>query len=103
YQDYFGSGHKLLTQIEFDYEILHRFGTVAVGAGIGYFSVSGNSPMLNGMPSGDDSTFKVIPLSVSAIYRFDYLLERRNIPLVPFGKLGRDCADWQHHGGNRDD
>jgi hypothetical protein len=72
------------------------------GTANGYFSVSGNSPVANGSgrPSGDQSTFKIIPVSVSAIYRFDYFLEKRGFPLVPFGKLGLDWAYWQITDGN---
>jgi hypothetical protein len=102
YQDYYGSGNKLLTQIELDYEIIHSIGTIAVGAGLGYFSVSGTAPVASGtgLPSGDQSTMKVIPVSVSAVYRFDYFLERRGFPLVPFGKAGLDWAYWQITDGN---
>jgi hypothetical protein len=102
YQEYFGSGSKLLTQMEFDYEILHRIGTVAVGLGLGYFSVSAPSPVASGtgMLSADESTFKVVPLSLSAIYRFDYFLELKKFPLVPYGKLGLDWAYWQITDGN---
>jgi len=102
YRDYYGSDNHLLTATEFDYEILHRFGTVAVGAGLSYYSVSANSPVANGsgQPSGDQSTFKIFPLSVSAIYRFDYFLETRGFPLVPFGKVGLDWAYWQITDGN---
>ena len=102
YQDFYGDGARLLTQTEFDYEILHRFGTVAVGAGLGYFSASATSPVGSGtgLPSIDQSTLKVIPLSVSAVYRFDYFLETRRFPLVPFGKLGLDWAYWQITDGN---
>jgi hypothetical protein len=102
YQDYYGSGDKLLTQIELDYEIIHSIGTIAVGAGLGYFSVSGTAPVASGtgLPSGDQSTMKVIPVSVSAVYRFDYFLERRGFPLVPFGKAGLDWAYWQITDGN---
>ncbi|HMF40633.1 MAG TPA: MXAN_2562 family outer membrane beta-barrel protein [Polyangia bacterium] len=102
YQDFFGSGNHLMTQIEVDYEIYHRFGTIAVGTGVGYFSVTGTSPVANGtgLPSGDHSTMKVIPVSFSAVYRFDYFQERRNIPLVPYGKAGLDWAYWQITDGN---
>ena len=102
YRDYYGNGAHLMTQMELDYEILHRFGTLAAGVGIGYFSVSATSPVANGtgLPSGDQSTFKIIPLSASAVYRFDYFLEQRKIPLVPFGKLGLDWAYWQITDGN---
>jgi hypothetical protein len=52
------------------------------------------------LPSIDKSTLKIIPVSVSAIYRFDYFLETRRFPLVPFGKLGLDWAYWQITDGN---
>jgi hypothetical protein len=102
YQDFFGSGSKLLTQIEFDYELYHGYGTAAVGLGVGYFQVSGSSPLANGsgLLSGDKSTLKVVPVSLSAVYRFDYFLEQRNFPLVPYAKLGLDWAYWQITDGN---
>jgi len=102
YRDYYGTDSHLMTQLEVDYEILHHIGTVAAGAGIGYFSVSGVSPVASGtgLPSGDQSTMKIIPISVSAIYRFDYFLEKKGFPLVPFGKLGLDWAYWQVTDGN---
>lgn len=102
YRDYFGDSQKLLSQFEFEYEILHRFGTVAVGVGVGYFNVSANSPVADGTgaPSGDSSSLSLIPGSVSAIYRFDYFLEERRFPLVPFGKLGLDYTYWRITDGN---
>jgi hypothetical protein len=102
YQQYFGSGHDLLTRIELDYQFWHRFGSIAAGLGVGYFSVTGDAPIANdlGVISGDTSQLKVIPFSLSAIYRFDYFLETRGFPLVPFGKLGLDYAYWQITDGN---
>jgi hypothetical protein len=102
YQDFFGSGNKLLTQIEFDYELWHRLGTIAVGAGVGYFSASAPAPLGTGtgLSSNDSSTFKIVPVSVSAVYRFDYFLETRGFPVVPFGKLGLNWAYWQITDGN---
>ncbi len=45
---------------------------------------------------------KVVPVRLSAVYRFDYFLEERSFPLVPFGKLGLDWAYWQITDGNGD-
>ncbi len=53
-----------------------------------------------GLPSGDTSELKVVPFSLSAVYRFDYFLQTRDIPLVPFGKVGLDWAYWQITDGN---
>ena len=102
YKDYFGSGQNLLTRIELDYQFWHRYGSIAAGLGIGYFSVTGTAPVANmpGTASGDQSQLKVVPVSLSAVYRFDYFLQERGFPLVPFGKLGLDWAYWQNTDGN---
>jgi hypothetical protein len=104
YKDYFGDGRHLLTQIEFDWQVFHRFGSLALGFGIGYFQLTGAAPLGDGTGriSGDTSTLKIIPMSVSAVYRFDYLLERYEIPLVPYGKLGLDYDYWQNTDGNNE-
>jgi hypothetical protein len=102
YKDYFGNNRHLMSQLELDWQFLRRFGSIALGLGIGYFQVTGPAPQGNGtgLPSGDHSTFKVIPLSLSAVYRFDYYLQQRDFPLVPYGKLGLDWAYWQITDGN---
>jgi hypothetical protein len=104
YRDFFGDDSHLLTQLEVDYEFFHGFGTLAAGIGAGYFSVTGKSPVASGTGelSADTSTLKVIPFSLSAVYRFDRLLETRHFPLVPYGKLGLDYAYWQITDGNGD-
>jgi len=102
YQSYFGDGRHLYSALEFDWQLFRKFGSIGMGAGIGYFSVTGTAPSgaNPGMASGDTSGFKVVPVSLSAIYRFDHFLETRDIPLVPFGKLGLDWAYWQITDGN---
>jgi hypothetical protein len=101
YKDYFGSGQNLLTRIEFDYQFWHRYGSLAAGLGLGYFSVTGTAPQANGgLPSGDKSQLKIVPFSLSAVYRFDYFLQTVKFPLVPFGKIGLDWAYWQNTDGN---
>jgi hypothetical protein len=102
YADYYGAGNHLLTRAELDYQFWHRYGTIGLGLGVGYFSVTGTAPVADGtgLPSGDTSQLKIIPLSLSAVYRFDYFLENRNFPLVPFGKIGLDWAYWQNTDGN---
>ena len=102
YRDFFGDGDHLFTQLELDWQILHRFGSLGIGFGVGYFQVSGPAPVGTGtgLLSADQSTLKIIPFQVSAVYRFDYLLDRWEIPLVPYGKLGLDYDYWQITDGN---
>jgi hypothetical protein len=102
YRDYFGNNSHLLSQIELDWQVFHRFGSLAIGFGIGYFQISGTAPLGTGTGqlSGDQSTLKIVPMQVSAVYRLDYFLERYDIPLVPYGKLGLDYDYWQNTDGN---
>ncbi len=104
YQQYYGDSQHLMTKIELDYQFWHRFGSIAAGVGLGYFSVTGTAPVANGTgaASGDQSQLKIVPVTLSAVYRFDYLLETKNIPVVPYGKLGLDWDYWQNTDGNGD-
>jgi hypothetical protein len=102
YKQFFGDSRRLLSQAEFDWQLIHPGGSLGMGVGIGYFSVTGTSPLGNGtgLLSGDTSNFRVVPLSLSVIYRFEYFLDARSIPFVPFGKAGLDWAYWQITDGN---
>jgi hypothetical protein len=96
YKTFFGGGGRLMSQIEFDWQILHRVGSLALGAGVGYFSATGNSPAANGSGlTADTSNLQIIPFSLTAVYRFDYLFQQRQIPVVPYGKFGFDYDLWR--------
>jgi hypothetical protein len=102
YNDYFGPDRHLMSQFEFDYEIFQRMGSVSIGLGAGYFRVSGTAPVANhsATPSGDKSEVTVIPVSLSAVYRFDHYLVTDDFPLVPHAKLGLDWDYWSMTDGN---
>jgi hypothetical protein len=102
YANFFGGGNHLMSQIELDWQFFRRFGTLALGLGAGFFQVNG--PALsgngNGTPTRDNSRLRVAPFSLAAVYRFDYFLQKRDFPLVPYGKLGLDWAYWSITDGN---
>lgn len=100
HRDFFGSNRRLMSQFELDYQIIRHVGSLGVGLAMGYFSETGNNRLASGAPSDDTSSLKLIPFSVSAVYRFDLLLERFHVPLVPYGKLGLDYALWWVTNGN---
>ena len=102
HKDFFGSGRKLMSQIEFDYQFLRHVGSAAVGVGLGYFSQSGKNPGQDNQLTDDSSTLRLIPISVSGVYRFDLLFERYGIPLIPYGKIGLDYVIWTVTNGNGD-
>lgn len=94
YKDIMGGGNILMTQIEYDYEFYNRVGILALGATFGYARDKGKGRLADGQPSNDSTTFHLIPLSLSAVYRFDYLAQRHRIPLVPHVKAGFDYYIW---------
>ena len=102
YKDFFGTNRRLMTQVEFDYEIIRHVGTAALGFAFGYFKETGHNLLGNGSGSStpDTSTLRLLPFSLSAIYRFDLAYERYKIPLVPYGKLGLDYVFWTVNNGN---
>lgn len=102
YKDFFGSRRKLMTQLEFDYEIIRHVGTAGIGVGIGYFKETGSNPDAANPDklTTDASSLRLLPFSVSAVYRFDLAYERYKIPLVPYGKLGLDYIYWTVNNGN---
>lgn len=103
HQDFFGSGNHLMSQIEFDYQFLRHVGSAAIGLGVGYFSQNARNRVLStGEYSADSTTLRLIPLSLSLVYRFDLPWERWKIPLVPYGKVGFDYAIWSITNGNGD-
>jgi len=102
HSDFFGNSRRLMSQIEFDYQFLRHVGSAAVGLGIGYFKETGNNRGPDGQLTKDWSTLRLIPVSLSGVYRFDLLYERFNVPLVPYGKIGFDYVIWTITNGNGD-
>jgi hypothetical protein len=102
YEDFFGSGRRLLSQVEFDYQILHHVGSLGVGLGVGYFTETGSNSLTDGSATvtADTTTLRLVPLSASVVYRFDLLWEQLHVPLIPYGKVGLDYVIWTLRDGN---
>jgi hypothetical protein len=97
---------KLLTQIEFDFQFLHKHGSLGIGATIGFynrfthsFQYADSAGMVacqvpNCVRSGDVTNLYVLPLSLLAVYRWDWLALRYHVPLVPYFKIGLAYYIW---------
>lgn len=94
YSKVFGSGQVLLTRLEFDYEFFKKFGVIAVGGSIGFAKDSGKGLLATGEKSNDTTTFYLFPMTLDLIYRFDWLAQKYNVPLVPSVKAGFDYYIW---------
>lgn len=91
----FGDRGFLLFEIEFDVQVVRLFGTLGVGAALGYFNAVGyglysvgGDPALADTRSADQTTLKLVPLRLLAVWRVDEAVRQVNVPLVPYLKLG---------------
>jgi hypothetical protein len=100
YRSVFGSNRHLMTQIEFDYQLIRHVGSLGLGLSTGYFNETGHNVDQAGNQTQDTSSLRLIPFALSAVYRFDLPYERMGIPIVPYGKLGLDYVFWTVQNGN---
>jgi hypothetical protein len=100
YQTYFGDERSLFFQAELDYQFLRVFGTLAVGAQVGYMRQSGSALTEAGTPSGDTTKLWVVPTSLQLVYRMDEAAIRLGIPLAPYVKAGLNYTLWRITDGN---
>jgi hypothetical protein len=99
YSTAFGSKSILLGELEFDKQFFQSFGTLAAGFSLGYGEVYGHGVYGSGTDAGtaseDSTALRLVPLKLLAVYRFDVLAKRYDIPLVPFLKVGLVDVLWQ--------
>ncbi|MBW2733023.1 MAG: hypothetical protein JRH20_11580 [Deltaproteobacteria bacterium] len=103
YEDILGSDPGLMFQTEFDFQVWRGFGSIGVGGSIGYFTKGGapfaddsvdGAPASGNITVAGETSITLVPLSLLAVYRFDVLAQRYNIPLVPYIKLGLSYTFW---------
>ncbi len=94
FADTFSSTRHVLTEGELDRYLVHHFGTWGVGLRAGYYKVTGAAFLASGMRSGDETSLRLIPLSLSLLYRADGLAGLREVPLIPYVKAGLDGVTW---------
>jgi hypothetical protein len=92
--DTFSSSRHVLSEAELDRYLGHRFGTWGVGLRGGYYRVTGASFLADGTRSGDETALRLIPFSLSLLYRADGLAGLRDVPLIPYAKVGLDGVTW---------
>jgi hypothetical protein len=102
HQTYFGTKRRLMMQLEVDYQFLHVFGSLAVGAQVGYFNETARALDAAGKPSADTTSLRLIPTALQLIYRMDEAARRLSIPLVPYAKIGLNYTIWTITDANGD-
>jgi hypothetical protein len=95
YSTIYGNGPMLLGELEFDYQFFQKFGSLGVSASVGYAEKFGKALAADGVTrSNQTSGIRVVPLKAQLVYRFDWLNQRFDIPLVPYLKGGAVLIPW---------
>jgi hypothetical protein len=103
----YGSGAGVLVGADLEFFFVRAYGQLGLSAGIATMGKSGRSfatdPM-TGMPtderSEDTTSFRLVPLSLSAVYRVTQLADRTLIPLVPYARVGLSYYLWRFTKGS---
>jgi hypothetical protein len=92
----------LLFEGELDRYVWQGVGAVGGALSAGYAEKYGYalSPT-TGLATAERTAFKVFPLKLLALYRFDYLALHKNIPFVPYVKGGFAALLWHITKGNQ--
>jgi hypothetical protein len=93
YRDIFGTGRSWMYKAQVASTVFARYGTLDVGAGIGWFQRTGKG-FIQGTttPSGDDTSLRILPISLSLTYRFDAFVDR--IPFAPYARASLERWQW---------
>ena len=74
-------------------------GAVGPGFGWGFTTVSAPAKIQGtDIDSAIDTRLTIMPMHLSAVVRFDEVMRRTGVPIVPYGKIGLGMATWSTSG-----
>lgn len=119
FEKFFSNVYQPYLEVGFEWLLYKGFGTVGLNGSVGIswgsaavFDPDGNrvsnttsstpsstssttsSTTATTAASSTNSTFWVVPLRLDVVYRFDYLLQRYRVPVVPYVRAGVDYFIW---------
>ncbi len=96
YAFFFGENNPmLLGEIEFEYQLFQAFGSLAIGASVGYAEKYGQAlDVTNDSRVGQSTGLSMVPIKALLVYRFDWLKQKTKIPLVPYVKGAFVAIPW---------
>jgi len=94
YQQIFGTGRSLMFQLHAARSLFTKYGALDLGAGIGWSSKTGKGLRLDGTPSSDNTSLRILPLTLSLTYRMDWFVEHGGFPLVPYARFALERWQW---------
>jgi hypothetical protein len=90
----FGTGRGWMFRGGVAKELLQRAGALELGLQSGYHQRTGKGLRLDGTRSGDETTLRMIPVSLVLTYRFELLADRYGIPFAPYARAGIERFHW---------
>lgn len=103
YDVMFGASRGWMFQLGISRALFTKVGSLELGLRTGYFQDTGKGIVAGSNPparSAQDTTFKVVPTSLALTYRFDWLADRWNVPLAPYGRATLERYNWWVTGGS---
>lgn len=97
YEQVFGTSRGWMLRAGVSRALYTKVGSLELGLRTGWFRDSGKGLIESDgglVESGDETTFNVIPTSVTLTYRFDWLVERYGIPFAPYGRVALERFNW---------
>ncbi len=100
FQQVFGSSRGWMFRVGAAKSLFTTAGSVEVGFQTGYYQRTGTAQSIDSTtgavlgPSGDKTTFRIIPTTLTLTYRFDVLAERYHVPLAPYGRAALERFNW---------
>ncbi len=94
YNDIFGSDSVLLFTAHLDRQIYQGIGSFAIGGSLGYGWVDGQALSDQDLETDDETSLNLLPLKLTATYRFDWGAVYHGVPLVPYLKAGLNYTLW---------
>lgn len=103
YQAVFGDRRGWIVRGDFSKTLFSDYGTLDVGAGLGYWEIYGRGLSLTNVPTGDGTGLRMIPVRASLTYRFDvFARQLRWFPIAPYGRVSLDRYHWWINNGAGD-
>ncbi len=105
HKQYFGTSKRLMGQVAIDYQFFRGFGSLGVGATLGYGRETAHAfretiAGISDARSADETRLSLFPTALSVVYRLDAAARRWHLPVVPYGKLGLSYVMWSISDGN---
>jgi hypothetical protein len=95
YVQTFGDSAMLLGVVEVDRSLWHGYGFLGVGFSVGYAEKYAKATLEDRTtPSAEATGLMVLPMRLTAVYRFDVLANQYHIPFVPYAELGFISEPW---------